>query len=108
MNKRQKSRFSMLINVQQFMWRNRPALGAVIWSRAYAAICEAMNEVIARATAQWVAQALGLRLTQDEGSHTRRFADSEHAADRRGGAGDPVELSGDRSTRGEIGRASCR
>jgi hypothetical protein len=64
MNKRQKSRFSMLINVQQFMWRNRPALGAVIWSRAYAAICEAMNEVVACATAQWVAQALGLRLTQ--------------------------------------------
>jgi len=58
MNKRQKSRFSMLINVQQLMWRNRPALGAVIWSRAYAAIREAMNEVVACATAQWVAQAL--------------------------------------------------
>src|SRR6266699_7137340 len=64
MNKRQKSRFCMLINVQQFMWRNRPALGAVISSRAYAAIREAMNKVVACATAQWVAQALGYRLTQ--------------------------------------------
>lgn len=64
MKRRQKSQFSMLVSVQQFIWRNRDALGVVIWSDAFGAICEVVKEVTAFVTAQWIAQALGRRLTQ--------------------------------------------
>ena len=64
MNCSQKSRFTTLVQVLLFITRYQSALGAVILSRALAALREAVAEVSFLVTAQWVAQSLGLRLTQ--------------------------------------------
>ena len=64
MNCGQKSRFTTLVQVLLFITRYQSALGAVMLSRALAALREAVAEASFLVTAQWVAQSLGHRLTK--------------------------------------------
>src|SRR5260221_338996 len=64
MTNRQKAGLEMLVRVLMFLWRNKRALGAVVWSRGYGMLRQATRNVSGHAMDQGAARELGHHLTE--------------------------------------------